>query len=83
MKYVKSYRIATLRFECRKATILATKKEKKIQTRGISLKKTTAMNKKILKHCLHITFDKLDLDSSQHIRKVASVVQLFTGVIGK
>ena len=29
------------------------------------------MNKEILKHYLPVTYDKLDLDSSQHIRKVA------------
>lgn len=50
MKYVKSNRIATLRFECKIATILATKKKRrKNSTRGVSLKKTKAMNKNYFK----------------------------------
>lgn len=70
MKYVKSNRIATLRFECRKTTILATKYKKKFKPEELA-SKAKVMNKEILKHYLHITFDKLDLDTSQHIRKVA------------
>lgn len=39
MKYVKSNRIATLRFECKKATILATKKKKKLKPEELASKR--------------------------------------------
>lgn len=71
MKYAKSNKIATLGFECRKTTMLATRQKKRFKPqRGVHLKKTKAVNKEILKHYLHIAFDKVDLDSNQYIRKV-------------
>lgn len=69
MKYVKSNRTAILESESRKITILVANRSK-TSTRGVSLKKTKTTDKEILKHYLHITLDRLYLDSSQRVRKV-------------